>query len=149
MLRETIEGAEIYPISAATGQGIDRLLDAVTNALASLPQSEPFAEEELLPDALAGRSGYEVTVEDGVFVVSGRGAEQLVASVKAGHKFTTLLGATGTGKTFTMASAIARIGAMWRSAAIDSWVNVLVAPMSLTRQMPGMMSPTPPLALAS
>ncbi|MDO5295342.1 MAG: excinuclease ABC subunit UvrB [bacterium] len=36
--------------------------------------------------------------------------EQLVASVEAGHKFTTLLGATGTGKTFTMASAIARIG---------------------------------------
>lgn len=81
MLRETIEGAEIYPISAATGQGIDRLLDAVTNALASLPQSEPFAEEELLPDALAGRSGYEVTVEDGVFVVSGPGAEQLINSV--------------------------------------------------------------------
>ena len=81
MLRETIEGAEIYPISAATGQGIDRLLDAVTNALASLPQSEPFAEEELLPDALSGRSGYEVTVEDGVFVVSGPGAEQLINSV--------------------------------------------------------------------
>ena len=36
--------------------------------------------------------------------------EQLVASVEAGHKFTTLLGATGTGKTFTIASAIARIG---------------------------------------
>ncbi len=36
--------------------------------------------------------------------------DQLVASVQAGHKFTTLLGATGTGKTFTVASAIARLG---------------------------------------
>lgn len=35
---------------------------------------------------------------------------EVVASVQAGHKYTTLLGATGTGKTFTMASAIARIG---------------------------------------
>lgn len=35
--------------------------------------------------------------------------EQLVASLEAGNRFTTLLGATGTGKTFTMASVAARM----------------------------------------
>jgi len=36
--------------------------------------------------------------------------ESLLASLQAGHRFTTLLGATGTGKTFTMAATIARLG---------------------------------------
>ena len=36
--------------------------------------------------------------------------EQLVAGVKAGKKNQTLLGATGTGKTFTIAHTIARLG---------------------------------------
>ena len=35
--------------------------------------------------------------------------EQIVASLEAGNRFTTLLGATGTGKTFTMASVMARM----------------------------------------
>lgn len=39
-----------------------------------------------------------------------RAIEQLVASLEAGNRFSTLLGATGTGKTFTMASVIARLG---------------------------------------
>jgi excinuclease ABC subunit B len=39
-----------------------------------------------------------------------RAIEELVASLQAGNRFTTLLGATGTGKTFTMASVMARLG---------------------------------------
>ncbi|MCR5660819.1 MAG: excinuclease ABC subunit UvrB [bacterium] len=39
-----------------------------------------------------------------------RAIDELVASVEAGNRFTTLLGATGTGKTFTVASAIQRLG---------------------------------------
>jgi len=35
---------------------------------------------------------------------------QLVNSIESGHPFTTLLGATGTGKTFTIAAAIAELG---------------------------------------
>ncbi|WP_026731660.1 excinuclease ABC subunit UvrB [Fischerella sp. PCC 9605] len=35
---------------------------------------------------------------------------QLVASIQAGNRYQTLLGATGTGKTFTIASAIEKIG---------------------------------------
>jgi excinuclease ABC subunit B len=36
--------------------------------------------------------------------------EKLVASLEAGNRFTTLLGATGTGKTYTMAQVMARLG---------------------------------------
>lgn len=38
-----------------------------------------------------------------------RAIEQVIASLEAGNKFTTLLGATGTGKTFSMASVIAAL----------------------------------------
>ena len=34
--------------------------------------------------------------------------EELVASVNAGNRYTTLLGATGTGKTYTVAKVIER-----------------------------------------
>src|SRR3954467_11942912 len=36
--------------------------------------------------------------------------EKLVAGVVEGHKYQTLMGATGTGKTFTMAHTVARLG---------------------------------------
>jgi excinuclease ABC subunit B len=39
-----------------------------------------------------------------------RAIAEIVASLRAGNRFTTLLGATGTGKTFTMASVIAQMG---------------------------------------
>jgi excinuclease ABC subunit B len=39
-----------------------------------------------------------------------RAIEELVASVRAGHRFTTLLGATGTGKTYTIAATLERLG---------------------------------------
>ena len=35
--------------------------------------------------------------------------EQIVASIESGNRFTTLLGATGTGKTFTVASVIEKL----------------------------------------
>lgn len=38
-----------------------------------------------------------------------RAIEQVIASLEAGNKFTTLLGATGTGKTFSVASVIAAL----------------------------------------
>jgi excinuclease ABC subunit B len=39
-----------------------------------------------------------------------RAIDEIVATVKAGDQYTTLLGATGTGKTMTMAATIARLG---------------------------------------
>ncbi len=81
MLKDALGDTPVYPISAATGRGIGEMMDAVTEALASLPESAPFPEEEMLPDALYETDPYTVTVEDGVFVVSGPAAEQLIGSV--------------------------------------------------------------------
>ncbi len=39
-----------------------------------------------------------------------RAITQLIKSVQSGHQFTTLLGATGTGKTFTIAATIEKLG---------------------------------------
>ena len=39
-----------------------------------------------------------------------RAAQNIVASVKSGNKYQTLLGVTGSGKTFTMANIIAQHG---------------------------------------
>ena len=81
MLREHVKDTPVFPVSAATGMGLDALMRECARMLALLPPPEPFPEEEWMPESLSAENGYEITVEDGVFVVSGRGAEQLVASV--------------------------------------------------------------------
>ena len=70
----------IFPVSAATGQGFDQLMDCVAQTLASLPPMEPFAEEEMLPEMLEN-TGFEVSKDGKVFVVSGSAVVQLLDSV--------------------------------------------------------------------
>ena len=81
MLKEHIDGRyPLFPISAATRQGFDALMNCVAETLASLPPAEPFAEEEMLPDSL--QSGeFEITMDGPVFVVSGSAVRQLIDSV--------------------------------------------------------------------
>ncbi len=82
MIRDHVgPDAKVFPISAATGMGVDSLMAEVARTLASLPESEPFREEELAPDALEEQGGFSVAKDEGVFVVEGRGAEQLISSV--------------------------------------------------------------------
>ncbi|MBR6706452.1 MAG: GTPase ObgE [Clostridia bacterium] len=82
MIRDHVgPDAKVFPISAATGMGVDSLMAEVARTLASLPESEPFHEEELAPDALEEQGGFSVVMDEGVFVVEGRGAEQLISSV--------------------------------------------------------------------
>ena len=81
MLKEHIDGRyPLFPISAATRQGFDALMNCVAETLAALPPAEPFAEEEMLPDSL--QSGeFEITMDGPVFVVSGSAVRQLIDSV--------------------------------------------------------------------
>ena len=81
MLQEHCPGQKVFPISALTGKGMDALLNEVVRMLDMYPPSAPFQEGEIMPDALRDRTGFTVTVEDGVFVVSGPGVEQLLSSV--------------------------------------------------------------------
>ena len=79
-LKEHIgEKAPVFAISAATGQGLDALLDALTEEITKLPPPVMFTEEEMLPDFLT--TGFQVYVEDHVFVVDGPSAQQLLDSV--------------------------------------------------------------------
>ena len=82
MIRDHVgPDAKVFPISAATGMGVDSLMEEVARTLAALPESEPFREEELAPDALEEQGGFSVSKEEDAFVVEGRGAEQLISSV--------------------------------------------------------------------
>ena len=70
----------IFPVSAATRQGFDALMDCVAQTLSALPPMEPFTEEEMLPEMLEN-TGFEVTRDGKVFVVSGTAVQQLIDSV--------------------------------------------------------------------
>lgn len=81
MLKEHIgDKWPIFPISAATGQGFDQLMNCVAETLAALPPMEPFTEEELLPEMLES-TGFEITMDGPVFVVTGSAIVQLLDSV--------------------------------------------------------------------
>lgn len=81
MLKEHIAGRyPLFPVSAATGQGFEDLMNYVSSTLAALPPMEPFTEEELLPEMLEG-SGFEITRDGPVFVVAGKAIVHLLDSV--------------------------------------------------------------------
>ena len=81
MLKEHIgDRYPIFPISAATRQGLDALMNCVSETLASLPPMIPFTEEELLPESLE-KTGYEISRDGAVFVVTGSAVVQLLDSV--------------------------------------------------------------------
>ena len=75
----------IFPVSAATRQGFDALMNCVASTLAALPPMEPFTEEEMLPEMLEN-TGFEVTKDGSVFVVSGSAVAQLLDSVNFGDE---------------------------------------------------------------
>lgn len=74
------KGVKVYPISGATGEGIDKLLYAVSNELQGMDSSpvvfkqEYFPEDELIYENLP----YTVEVEEGVYVVEGPKIEKML-----------------------------------------------------------------------
>ena len=79
-IRVLAGGRQVFPVSAATGEGMGGLMDAVTAELAKLPpaapvQEEPFLEEERLRGWEVGRD------RDGAFLVSGNSMDSLLLAV--------------------------------------------------------------------
>ena len=70
----------VYPVSAATHQGFDEMLDETARMLEELPPVLHFAEEEI-PEEKPDMDAYEISMEDGVYVVTGTGIDRLVESV--------------------------------------------------------------------
>jgi len=70
------KGLDFFPISGATGEGIQNLLDAVFQKLALLPKSQPILPETPLPQEAPA---VEVFRDGDAFVVKGKEIERAVA----------------------------------------------------------------------
>ena len=73
-------GCPVFPVSAATRQGFDPLLDETARMLETLPPILHYAEEEEEPETKPS-DDFEVVMDGGVFVVEGPGMERLIDSV--------------------------------------------------------------------
>ncbi len=79
-LRQAAGERTVIPVSAATGEGIETLLDRVVGMLAQLPEIQPLAEEEgVLEEHLTGWEAEKV--EGGVFRVFGVSMDSLLDAV--------------------------------------------------------------------
>lgn len=79
-LAEALEkrGVRVFPVSAATAQGFDALLDHVLRVLDTLPPVRTYAEQELEPVPQYERGFHIERDEAGVFVVSGGDVDRLL-----------------------------------------------------------------------
>lgn len=76
------EKLEMYPISAATGQGVPELIDFVTNILKTLPKEDLIEVEDKVVYTLEdNQNQWTIKEEDGVFIVSGKAVERLMGRV--------------------------------------------------------------------
>ena len=76
--REAFPNVEVFPVSAATAQGFDALLDRVVQVLDTLPPVKRYEETEL-SDAPGYEHGFHIEkAEDGAFVVTGGDVERLL-----------------------------------------------------------------------
>ena len=74
-------GVPVFPVSAATHQGFDELLDAAAKALEDLPPILHYAEEEEpLPEKKEGED-FKVVFDGATYEVRGPGIERLLDSV--------------------------------------------------------------------
>ena len=80
LFREKYPDIPVFPVSAATRQGFDALMNAVADRLRQLPPAAPFEQEEFLDD-LPDLSGYAVRKTGGVYVVEGAAMQRLISSV--------------------------------------------------------------------
>ncbi len=79
-IREAAGERPVFPVSAATGEGLEAVLDAVTAALMQLPPAAPVAEEPFLEEERL--RGWEVLKEgEGSYLVAGNSMDSLLAAV--------------------------------------------------------------------
>ena len=83
-LREELaeEDVPIFPVSAATTEGFEPLLDAILEKLKTLPKTRAFEEEELEQEPQYTK-GFTIALEDGVFVVEGGTVDYLLDTTNA------------------------------------------------------------------
>lgn len=76
------ENLEMYSISAATGQGVQELIDYVANILKTLPKEDLIEIEDKVVYTLEEKQDqWSIKEEEGVFIVSGKAVERLMGRV--------------------------------------------------------------------
>ncbi len=82
-LREALEreGYKVFFVSAAQNKGFAPLLDEIIRLLDELPEEESFVVEEVDPAALDETEPFEITEEDGAYLVSGPAVDRLLGMV--------------------------------------------------------------------
>lgn len=76
--REAFPGVEVFPVSAATAQGFDALLDRIVQILSTLPPVKRYEETELA-EGPAYERGFRIEkLENGVYEVSGGDVDYLL-----------------------------------------------------------------------
>ncbi|MBR5947270.1 MAG: GTPase ObgE [Clostridia bacterium] len=81
-LAETNPNSEIFPVSAATVQGFEPLLDRILKMLKTLPKTLEFEEDDIVP-AAQYEWGFEINIEDDVFVVTGGTVDYILDTTNA------------------------------------------------------------------
>ncbi|MBR3298785.1 MAG: GTPase ObgE [Clostridia bacterium] len=81
-LAETNPEAEIFPVSAATVQGFEPLLDRILKMLKTLPKTLEFEEDDIVP-AAQYEWGFKISIEDDVFVVTGGTVDYILDTTNA------------------------------------------------------------------
>ena len=62
-------GFKTYTISAATGEGVRELINAVAAELAKLPPIQRYEVEELTREEITSKQEFKIHIEDGIYVV--------------------------------------------------------------------------------
>ena len=81
MFKEQYPDVKVFPISAATRQGIDEMLSYIMTQLKMLPPVEPFVEDFVMPENIPNNEPpFTITMDGEIFVVSGRVPQRLLDS---------------------------------------------------------------------
>ena len=76
------KGLELFKISAATGQGVQELIDYVTETLETLPKEELIEIEDKMVYTLEDeKDNWTIKEENGVFIVSGKAVQRLMGRI--------------------------------------------------------------------
>ena len=77
------EGREVFPISAATGEGLKALIQRAAQLLATLPKEEPQPEWKANVTGDSQNEEFTISRDDsGAFIVEGKNIERLVAMTR-------------------------------------------------------------------
>jgi len=72
-------GDKVYPISAATGEGLEPLMDKTWEMLQSLPRETVVIAEEPVIRKFEEEEAFKIEIVDGVYEVTGKRIEKLMA----------------------------------------------------------------------